>query len=317
MKELRIVFFGTPDFAVGSLKALVDADFKVAAVVTATDKPSGRGHKMQSPPVKVFADENNIPCLQPKNLKDPLFIQELQSFKADLQIVVAFRMLPEIVWNMPELGTYNVHASLLPNYRGAAPINWAIINGEKTTGVSTFKLKHEIDTGSVLLQREVSIDDADNVGTVHDKLMVAGAELLVESVTKISEGKIELKPQDLNAVNKEAPKIFKQDCQIGWNLKAFQVRNFIRGMSPFPTAFAKVSLKDGSQENWKIYSSELTEMSSSEAGIIKSEDGKLLVSCSDYWLEITQLQSPGKKRMTADEFMRGLRVDLKDLTLDK
>jgi methionyl-tRNA formyltransferase len=314
MKEIRIVFFGTPDFAVGSLKALADADFKVAAVVTATDKPSGRGHKMQSPPVKVFADENNMPCLQPKNLKDPLFIQELQSFKADLQIVVAFRMLPEIVWNMPELGTYNVHASLLPNYRGAAPINWAIINGEKTTGVSTFKLKHEIDTGSVLLQREVSIDDADNVGTVHDKLMFAGAELLVESITKISQGKIELKPQDLNAVNKEAPKIFKQDCQIDWNMKAIQVRNFIRGMSPFPTAFAKVSLQDGSQENWKIYSSELTEISSSKGGIIKSEDGKLLVSCSDYWLEITQLQSPGKKRMTADEFMRGLRVDLKDLT---
>ena len=212
------------------------------------------------------------------------------------------------------LGTYNVHASLLPNYRGAAPINWAIINGEKTTGVSTFKLKHEIDTGSVLLQREVSIDDADNVGTVHDKLMFAGAELLVESITKISQGKIELKPQDLNAVNKEAPKIFKQDCQIDWNMKAIQVRNFIRGMSPFPTAFAKVSLQDGSQENWKIYSSELTEMSSSKGGIIKSEDGKLLVSCSDYWLEITQLQSPGKKRMTADEFMRGLRVDLKDLT---
>lgn len=317
MKDLRIVFFGTPHFAVGSLKALVDADFKVAAVVTATDKPSGRGHNLQSPPVKVFADEKNIPCLQPKNLKDLLFIRELQSLKADLQIVVAFRMLPEIVWNMPELGTYNVHASILPNYRGAAPINWAIINGEKTTGVSTFKLKHEIDTGSILLQREVSIDDADNAGRVHDKLMVAGAELLVESVIKIYEGKIELKPQDLSAVNKEAPKIFKHDCQIDWNLKAFQVRNFIRGMSPYPTAFAKVSLQDGSQENWKIYSSVLSEMSSSKAGIIKSEDGRLMVSCSDYWLEITQLQSPGKKRMNANEFLRGVRIDLKDLTLAK
>ena len=315
MKDLRIVFFGTPDFAVASLKALVEANCNVVAAVTATDKPSGRGHKMQSPPVKVFADENNIPCLQPKNLKDPNFIDKLQSFEANLQIVVAFRMLPEVVWNMPKHGTYNVHASLLPNYRGAAPINWAIINGEKSTGVSTFKLRHQIDTGSILWQKEIAIEDADNAGTVHDKLMTEGANLLVKSVQRIAQGNIDLLPQDLGLDTQEAPKIFKKDCQISWNKSAVEVRNFIRGMSPFPTAYAQVELPDDRVENWKIYSSELTEIPCEKPGIIKEENGKILVGCSDVWLEISQLQSPGKKRMSSDEFLRGIRFELSAISL--
>lgn len=316
MKDLKIVFFGTPDFAVASLKALVDASFNVVAAVTATDKPSGRGHRLQSPPVKVIADGNQIPCLQPKNLKDPTFVEELRSFNANLHIVVAFRMLPEIVWNMPELGTYNVHGSLLPNYRGAAPINWAIINGEKTTGVSTFKLRHEIDTGSVLHQKEVAIEDSDNVGTVHDKLMHAGAELLVKTVSQIAKGDVQLMPQDLSLKTKEAPKIYKQDCVIQWNQSAQNVRNFIRGMSPFPTAFAKVTLPDGTEENWKIYATQLTQNPCSSAGTIKSEEEKILIGCNDHWIEINELQSPGKRRMKAVEFLRGIRFDLADSRID-
>jgi len=315
MKDLRIVFFGTPDFAVASLKALVDGGFKVVAAVTAIDKPSGRGHKMQSPPVKLFVDEHNIPCLQPPNLKSESFVQELQGFEADLQIVVAFRMLPEIVWNMPPLGTYNVHASLLPDYRGAAPINWAIINGEKLTGVTTFKLQHQIDTGNILFQQPVEIKESDNAGTLHDKLMEAGAELLIRSVTAIASGPVALKPQQ-DGGSKEAPKIFKDICQIDWNLPASKVRDFIRGMSPFPTSYAKVVLEDGSKENWKIYDSSLTQHCCTSPGLLKILDGKLLISCIDHWLEINELQSPGKKRMKAEEFLRGLRFDLDTIKLE-
>ena len=310
MSTLRIVFFGTPDFAVESVRALVDSGSDVVAIVTAPDKPSGRGHKMQSPPMKVFADERGIPCLQPPNLKAPEFIAELKAFKADLQIVVAFRMLPEMVWNMPELGTYNVHASLLPDYRGAAPINWAIINGEKKTGVTTFKLKHEIDTGNILLQKEVEISDDDNVGTLHDKLMLAGAQVLVESVEAIGNGSIELKPQQLTTEPKHAPKIFKPTCQINWNQPAQKVRDFIRGMSPFPTAYTSIRLPDGTEENWKVYSANLSDDVAKTSGTIKKLDDSICISCSDKWLEIKVLQSPGKRKMDSDEFLRGLRFDI-------
>jgi methionyl-tRNA formyltransferase len=313
MSTLRIVFFGTPDFAVESVRALVDSGSNVVAIVTAPDKPSGRGHKMQSPPVKVFADEQGIPCLQPPNLKAPNFIAELKAFKADLQIVVAFRMLPEMVWDMPELGTYNVHASLLPDYRGAAPINWAIINGEKKTGVTTFKLKHEIDTGNILLQKEVEISADDNVGSLHDKLMMAGAKVLVESVEAIGNGNIDLKPQDQSAEPKHAPKIFKPTCQIKWNQPADRVRDFIRGMSPFPTAYTSIKLPDGTEENWKIHAATASDDVAKTSGIIKKIDGLIFISCSDKWLEIKVLQSPGKRRMNADEFLRGLRVDIAEI----
>ncbi len=310
MKDLRIIFFGTPDFAVASLKAMVETGFNIVAVVTAIDKPAGRGHKMQSPPVKIYAESEKIPCLQPSNLKDAQFIQELKSFEANIQVVVAFRMLPEVVWNMPEHGTYNVHASLLPAYRGAAPINWAIINGEKTTGVTTFKLKHEIDTGNILLQREISIDEMDNAGSLHDKLMLAGANILIDSLALLSEGKAELQPQIRPTEAKVAPKIFKSDCAINWNLTVIDAHNFVRGMSPFPTAFAAINLPDGQTENWKIYQSKPSSIKSQNIGRWSVIDNELFVSCSDYLLQITELQSPGKRRMTADEFIRGLRLDL-------
>ena len=313
MKDFRIVFFGTPEFAVTSAKALVDQGFNVVGIVTATDKPSGRGHKLQSPPMKTFADAHSIKCLQPSNLKDSEFLKELEALKADLQIVVAFRMLPEVVWDMPEWGTYNVHASLLPQYRGAAPINWAIINGEKITGVTTFKLKHEIDTGSILLQKEVNISDDDNAGTLHDKLMYAGAKLITESVDLIGSGDFELKPQDPSIQPKHAPKIFKATCKIDWNRPAREVYNFIRGMSPFPTAFTVVKFSDGTVENWKIFEAKLTDKASDQVGRLKSDSGKLFVGCRDQWIEIATLQVPGKSRVGADEFLRGLRHDLAQL----
>lgn len=310
MKNLRIVFFGTPDFAVASLKAIVDAGFHVVAAVTAIDKPSGRGHKLQAPPVKVYATSVGIPCLQPPNLKAEDFVETLRSYKADLQVVVAFRMLPEVVWNMPALGTYNVHASLLPDYRGAAPINWAIINGETETGVTTFKLKHAIDTGSILLQKRIQIDVNDNAETMHDKLMTAGAKILVKSVQLLSDGKAQLRPQKAQSTTKEAPKIFKRDCQIDWNKPARDVHNFIRGMSPVPGAFTIVKLPENTVENWKIYTSKPTEKPSTVAGKWKSEHNKIFVSCSDVWIELLDLQSPGKRRMSSEDFLRGLRFDL-------
>ncbi|MEZ4721720.1 MAG: methionyl-tRNA formyltransferase [Flavobacteriales bacterium] len=307
MKDLRIVFFGTPDFAVASLRALVDNKFHVVAAVTAPDKPSGRGHKMQSPPVKTYAGEQGIPVMQPSNLKSEDFVNELRSCNADLQIVVAFRMLPEIVWNMPPLGTYNVHASLLPDYRGAAPINWAIINGENETGVTTFKLRHEIDTGNILLQQRVSIADSDNAGSLHDKLMAAGAALLVQSVEQLGLGDVKLIAQTNSKVEKHAPKIFKDDCRINWNQPAKAVRNFIRGMAPFPAAFSEISFQNGTSEAWKFFASDLNNTPSERPGVIRIEGGGILISCADQWLEIKEVQVPGKKRMTTYDFLKGLR----------
>lgn len=315
MQNLRIVFFGTPDFAVASLKALVEDGQHVVGVVTAPDKPAGRGHKIQPPPVKVYADKQSIPVLQPPNMKAPAFQQALRDWKADLQIVVAFRMMPEAVWSMPTLGTYNVHASLLPDYRGAAPINWAIIRGERETGVTTFKLRHEIDTGSILMQQSVPIAPDDTAGALHDRLMVAGAILLVDSVHKIASEDYELLPQNPKNAPKDAPKIFKDDCRIDWSQTAQQVHNFVRGLCPFPTAFARVQMPDGSTENWKIQRTHRTAQAATPTGQLKREGGQLFAACADCWVEILELQSPGKKRMKATEFLRGLRIPIEEIKL--
>jgi methionyl-tRNA formyltransferase len=313
--ELSIVFFGTPDFAVASLKALVEAGKNVVGVVTAPDKPAGRGHKLQPSPVKKFALENDLLVLQPPNLKAEVFVSELANLKADLQIVVAFRMLPEVVWNMPKLGTYNVHGSLLPDYRGAAPINWAIINGEKETGVTTFKLQHEIDTGNILGQSRTEIGPNDNFGDIYYRLMALGAELLVHSVEKIAANEVELKPQPEPKPNTHAPKIFKPTCKIDTKKNAQDIHNFVRGMSPFPAAFLSVILEDGTQENWKVLDTYLSEKESDGIIRMKQDNDQLFLVCSDKYLEIKSIQTPGKKRLSAGDFLRGNRHALKSINL--
>jgi len=300
---------GTPDFAVASLKALIDAGEEVVAVVTGPDKPAGRGQKIHESAVKQFAVSLNIPVLQPQKLKDPTFLEELKSYRADLQVVVAFRMLPELVWNMPEKGTINVHASLLPNYRGAAPINHAIINGEKSSGVTTFLLQHEIDTGNILYSTEVPISDTDNAGDLHDKLMVAGAELLIKTVNAIKTGKINPIPQDdlgENSELKHAPKIFKEDCLIDWNKSTEEVYNLIRGLSPYPAAFTHL---DG--KVLKIYSAEKETTGHNDLPGSYLSDGKtsLKFATGDGYLKLTEVQIEGKKRMLVSDFLRGFRLD--------
>jgi methionyl-tRNA formyltransferase len=304
IRDLRIVFFGTPDFAVASLKALVEAGAQVVAVVTAPDKPSGRGLHLTQTPVKVYALSQDIPVLQPAKLKNPEFLHELKSYAADIHVVVAFRMLPEAVWNMPPLGTVNVHGSLLPQYRGAAPINWAIINGEKETGVTTFRLKHEIDTGNLLLQSAVSILPEDDAGTVHDKLMAEGASLLVQTLDGLAADRLTPIPQQEGADLKHAPKIFKEDTRINWQQPASQVHNFIRGLSPYPTAFT--TIKD---KNVKIYRSRPEVGAHDVAAGTPETDGKtfMRVAATDGWVYLDEIQQEGKKRMGISEFLRGFR----------
>lgn len=305
--QKKIVFFGTPGFAVASLDALVTAGFHVAAVVTAPDKPSGRGLHMHTTAVKDYALEKGIRVLQPEKLRDPSFVEELRAIHAELHVVVAFRMLPEIVWNMPPLGTINVHASLLPQYRGAAPINWAIINGESETGVTTFKLKHEIDTGNILLSRSTPILETDNAGTVHDRLMVLGGALLVETVQGLFAGTIREQAQGTHSANwKHAPKIFKEDMRINWSATRRSVRNFVRGLAPYPAAFCTFRGK-----NMKVFAvSELAYNADEEPGTIVIDGGRLLARATDGWLSIDDLQLEGKKRMDAAAFLRGFKVDL-------
>ena len=305
---MRIIFMGTPDFAVASLKALIEAGEEVVAVVTGPDKPAGRGQKLHESAVKKFAVSQNIPVLQPVKLRDPEFLAELKSFNADLQVVVAFRMLPELVWNMPEKGTINVHASLLPNYRGAAPINHAIINGEKKSGVTTFLLQHEIDTGNILFSTEVEILDNDNAGDLHDKLMLAGAELLIRTVNAIKKNDIHPIPQDsIDTENlKHAPKIFKEDCLINWENDSVKIYNLIRGLSPYPTAFTHI---DG--KVLKIYESEIIiEKHDLKPGSYIS-DGKneLKFATKDGFLKLLEIQIEGKKRMSVSDFLRGYRLE--------
>lgn len=309
---------GTPEFAVLPLKKIIAAGFNVVAVVTAPDKPAGRGQKIQTSPVKDMAVSLGIPVLQPTNLKAEEFVQELKTFSADLQIVVAFRMLPEIVWNMPPLGTYNLHASLLPQYRGAAPINWAIINGEKKSGVTVFKLQHEIDTGNILLQRSVDIGMDTTAGELYSKLMEVGSDLLVEAIQLISSGKFVLRRQEewLNDTIelKHAPKIFKEDCKIDWSKKSTDIYNLIRGLSPYPAAWATLIL-NGKEEILKLYKATLlnTESALSPGTLEVLGKDKLVVSCGTGKIVLDEIQLAGRKRMPVAEFLKGIKLSPTDM----
>ena len=299
---------GTPDFAVESLRALVEGGYNVVAVVTMPDKPAGRGHQLQYSAVKQYALSVGLSLLQPERLKDESFLQELRSYNADLQIVVAFRMLPEVVWNMPRLGTFNLHASLLPQYRGAAPINWAVINGEKETGATTFMLQHEIDTGNIILQERISIADDENVGSVHDRLMTMGAGLVTRTVDLIIDSEnnsqpLPTTPQDESMQLKAAPKIFKDTCAIDFSRSAQQVYNHIRGLSPYPAAW--ISEMPSAHpladvlKGAKVYKATTT--------LLSEQKGHIIVPCAEGYIDLLELQLPGKKRMDAPALLNGLK----------
>jgi methionyl-tRNA formyltransferase len=349
----RIVFMGTPEFAVAPLKALVETGAEIAAVVTVPDKPAGRGKKLTSPAVKTYAlSELDCPVLQPEKLRDPEFTEQLKSFSADLFIVVAFRMLPEVVWSIPEKGTVNLHASLLPQYRGAAPINWCLINGEKETGVTTFLIDHEIDTGRILLQERIDIGPDENAGSLHDRLMAAGSELIVRTVGQLMEGTIEAIDQRAFDIPEEqlkkAPRIFKDDCRIDWSRSCEEVHNLVRGLSPSPGAFTMIH--DGGQEPIQIkiletlpVEQEGTEEQRSNSqhnrksqnikpeskdrnrneinnllpGTVLSDQKSFMkVACSDGWLEVRSLQPAGRNRMAGADFIRGFKGDINKCRMD-
>lgn len=314
---LRIVFMGTPEFAVASLDALVKAGYNIAGVITAPDKPAGRGMKMNESAVKKYALEHNLTILQPEKLKNPGFLEQLKSLNADLQVVVAFRMLPEVVWNMPRMGTINLHGSLLPQYRGAAPINWAVINGEKETGVTTFKLQHEIDTGNILLQESFPIGENETAGEVHDRMKEIGARLLVKTISGLADGSLVEKPQSglkssqltidspVNSL-KHAPKIDMEMCRIDWNQPAKKIYDLIRGLSPYPGAFTELNGRI-----LKIYRSIYKE---DQAGAVigkpyKIEKTFLRFYCINGYIEVKELQLEGKKKMSVEEFLRGYRFE--------
>lgn len=291
---------GTPEFAVAPLKALVEGGYNIVAVVTMPDKPAGRGHHVQYSAVKEYALSVGLPVLQPEKLKDETFIEELRSYNADLQIVVAFRMLPEVVWAMPRLGTFNLHASLLPQYRGAAPINWAVINGDKETGVTTFMLKHEIDTGNIILQERIPIGEDESVGSVHDRLMEVGTELVLKTVDLIDESDtngtpLPTTPQDEIAAEdlRPAPKIFKETCEIDTTKTVAEVHNFVRGLSPYPAAWCNLTIGGTTYENVKVFATQ-------------KGKGAISLQCADGEISLTELQLPGKKRMNAKDLLNGL-----------
>jgi len=305
-KSLRIIFMGTPEFAVPALEILVKNGWNIVAVITAPDRPQGRGQKLVHSPVKEAALKSDIPVLQPTNLKAPDFIEALRSYKADLQIVVAFRMLPEVVWNMPSKGTFNLHASLLPNYRGAAPINWAIINGEKETGVTTFFLKHEIDTGSIIFQERESIATDDNIGSLYERLMKKGAKLVLKTVEAISEHNVTTQVQDERLAVHHAPKIYKETCEIDWEKPAKDIHNLIRGLSPYPAAW---TLLDG--KTYKIYKSEISnkDLNGLQPGEYMTDGKKdLIFQTGNGALKILELQMEGKKRLEISDFLRGYKL---------
>jgi methionyl-tRNA formyltransferase len=311
---MRIVFMGTPDFAVESLKVLVENKYDVVGVITMPDKPAGRGHKVQYSAVKQYALDQNLRLLQPEKLKDETFLEELRSLKADLQIVVAFRMLPEVVWNMPKFGTFNLHASLLPQYRGAAPINWAIINGDKETGATTFFLTHEIDTGKIIQQEKIEISETDNAGTVHDRLMVMGAELVKKTVDLMLEGKTDAVDQSQfiqkETVLKAAPKIFKETCEINLSQTVEQVYNFVRGLSPYPTAWVEVQFPGQTEKTiLKVFETEKDfEKHNLPVGTIVTDGKKFAkIALIDGFIKLKSVQAPGKKRMEIGELLRGMR----------
>ena len=309
-KDLRIVFMGTPEFAVPSLRALVRSGYNVVGVVTTPDKPAGRGQKLHESDVKIAARELGLPILQPEKLRDPAFVSTMEELRPDLGIVIAFRMLPEVVWAMPRLGTFNLHASLLPQYRGAAPINWAIINGESKTGVTTFLLNHEIDKGAILGQVEMPIQPEDNVGTLYDRLMTVGADLVVQTVERIAAGEITPVVQsDEDTSLRPAPKIFKNDCLIDWTQSGKRIIDFIRGLSPYPAAWTRLLREDQEATAAKIFEARF-EAGGPEApcGPIDTDNRKYLrIRCADGWIDVLSLQLSGKKRMAAQELLLGFR----------
>lgn len=312
-KRLRIVYMGTPDFAVAPLRRLVDEGYNIVGVVTMPDKPAGRGLHMQASAVKRYAVEAGLPVYQPEKLKDPQFVETLRSLAPDLGIVIAFRMLPEIVWAMPRLGTFNLHASLLPQYRGAAPINWAIINGEKESGVTTFLLNHEIDKGAILCQQRVAIDEVDDAGTLHDKLMNAGTDLVVETIERIASGAIA--PVDQQTIEpqvvRDAPKIFKETCRIDWSASCDTIRNLVRGLSPYPAAWSELHKEGASPIGVKIFRvhAETCPADRLPAPGTLVTDGRtfMKVACADGYLFLDELQLAGKKRMAVADLLRGFK----------
>ena len=316
-KDLRIVFMGTPEFAVASLRRLVEEGYNIVAVVTTPDKPAGRGQKLHESDVKVAARELGLPILQPERLRDEAFVEAMRALEPDLGIVIAFRMLPEVIWAMPRLGTFNLHASLLPEYRGAAPINWAVINGERETGITTFLLNHEIDKGAIIGQKREPITEDDTVGTMYDKLMRSGCDLVVETVERVAAGNYEAREQMHidEATLKPAPKIFKDDCRIDWSWEGRRIVNFVRGLSPYPAAWTPMYIDGEERGSAKIFR---VTFSASEhkrtAGTVES-DGKssLRVACQDGWVEIHELQVAGKRRMAVRDLLLGLR-NIEDYT---
>ena len=306
MEKLRIVFMGTPEFAVGILDTIIKNNYEVVGVITAADKPAGRGQKIKYSAVKEYALEHNLTLLQPTNLKDEAFLSELKSLNANLQVVVAFRMLPEAVWRMPKLGTFNLHASLLPNYRGAAPINWAIINGETKTGVTTFFIDDKIDTGAMILNKEIEISPNENAGELHDRLMLLGSEAVVETLSLIGKGNVNTTIQQDTAEIKTAYKLNKENCKIDWTKSATEIHNLIRGLSPYPSAWC--FFKDNQQEwNVKIYDAKIfLENHSYNIGSIITTKKEIKVAVKDGFIQILSIQFPGKKKMQANELLNGI-----------
>ena len=313
-EDLRIVFMGTPDFAVESLRKLVENGYNIVGVITAPDKPAGRGYKLQQSAVKEYAVSQNLNVLQPVNLKDEQFIEELRSLEADIQVVVAFRMLPEVVWDMPPKGTFNLHGSLLPQYRGAAPINWAVINGEKETGVTTFFLKHEIDTGEIIFREKVVIEPNDNAGVIHDKLMGIGADLVQKTIDAVIDGSADATPQEElfeNAAElRPAPKIFRETCEIDWTKPAKEIHNHIRGLAPYPAAWTLFEV-GGKMVNFKIYESEIISESHDMAPgtIVTDNKTTLRIAVQDGFIDILELQMSGKRKMKTRELLNGFSFD--------
>lgn len=313
-EDLRIVFLGTPDFAVESLRRIHEGGYNIVGVVTMPDKPAGRGHKLLQSPVKQYAVANNLHLMQPPKLKAPEFVKELRSLNADLFIVIAFRMLPEVVWAMPPMGTFNLHASLLPKYRGAAPINWAVINGDTETGVTTFFLKHDIDTGDILRQERIEILPQDNVGDIHDKLMMLGAELTIDTIEHIIAGDLRPIPQASLTAGTEptpAPKIFKETCRIDWNRTANEVHNLVRGLSPYPAAWTEIPDATGESITLKVFETKVLSdnCSNLQPGRITVLNGnRMVIDCVDARIEILSLQAAGKKRMSTADFLRGTKI---------
>ncbi len=309
-KELRIVFMGTPDFAVASLQLLLAQGYNVVGVVTAPDKPAGRGQKLQQSAVKIFALEHQLPVLQPEKLKDETFLAQLAYLKPDLQIIVAFRMLPEVVWKLPILGTFNLHGSLLPRYRGAAPLNWAIMNGDHESGVTTFLLRQEIDTGNILFWEKVQIGQDQTVGELHDQLMAIGAELVVKTVDALAEGRAVPIPQEnlqRDPEREHAPKIFKEDCRIDWAQEAGRIHNKIRGLSPYPTAWTELAMPGKENISLKLFRTkpEVCTHNFQPGTIVSDQKRYLKIACSDGFVFVTELQLAGKKKMGVEEFLRG------------